>query len=469
MEAGTMKSIPQDLPQEQAPNDRISAFVDAFGIRQALRKAHACKARGVPVLIIFQYLLRLVFTRRSMYMDMQQNNPGFSQDAVYRLLNSIHIHWQKFLSLVAAFTIRQHIERLTSENRINVLIVDDTFYGRERSKKVELLTKVCDHSKKRFARGFRLLTLGWSDGNTFLPFTYCPLTSEEPEKRFCGMRPVDGRTIGYHNRMQAMTKAPAVMLKMLRQAKTAGIPSNYVLFDSWFSFPSTIMAVQQIGFHTICRVKSTSKIHYTCDGCQQPLNKIYRNHRKRPGRARYLLSVPVTLTNDQGETTPARVVFVRDRNNRKKWIALLSTDMNLPEEEIIRIYGKRWSIEVFFKMCKSYLRLGTEFQGLSFDSMVAHVAIVMTRYIILAWEHRSATDQRTFGEIFFFAFDEARDIQFQEAFAILLELLLNEIGNSLEIPEHQIDLLLTKLINTLPALIRNLLNRGYKKCSRKVS
>ena len=143
--------------------------------------------------------------------------------------------------------------------------------------------------------------------------------------------------------------------------------------------------------------------------------------------------------------------------------------MNLPEDEIIRIYRKRSSIEVFFKMCKSYLRLGTEFQGLSFDSMAARVVIVMTRYIILAWEHRSATDQRTFGDIFFFAFDEARDIQFQEAFEILMEMLMNELEENLGIPEHQIDLLLTKLIDVLPALIRNLLKREGKKCLRKVS
>ncbi len=34
--------------------------------------------------------------------------------------------------------------------------------------------------------------------------------------------------------------------------------------------------------------------------------------------------------------------------------------MGLSEEEIIRVYGKRWDIEVFFKICKSCLKLVKE-------------------------------------------------------------------------------------------------------------
>ena len=31
--------------------------------------------------------------------------------------------------------------------------------------------------------------------------------------------------------------------------------------------------------------------------------------------------------------------------------------MTITEEEIIRIYEKRWDIEVFIKVCKSYLKI----------------------------------------------------------------------------------------------------------------
>ena len=62
------------------------------------------------------------------------------------------------------------------------------------------------------------------------------------------------------------------------------------------------------------------------------------------------------------------------------WLVLLSTDLALTDAEIVRIYGMRWSIETFFKFAKSYLKLGTEFQGRSFDMLISHTTIVFARY-----------------------------------------------------------------------------------------
>ncbi len=53
-----------------------------------------------------------------------------------------------------------------------------------------------------------------------------------------------------------------------------------------------------------------------------------------------------------------------------------SGEASLTEDEIIRIYGKRWSIEVFFKVCKSYLCLTKECRSISFDAMTAHTAVL---------------------------------------------------------------------------------------------
>ncbi|MEK5446682.1 transposase [Paenibacillus sp. FSL R7-0331] len=60
-----------------------------------------------------------------------------------------------------------------------------------------------------------------------------------------------------------------------------------------------------------------------------------------------------------------KLIFVRNRNKKREWLAILSTDVTLDAAEIIRIYSIRWSIETFFKVTKSYLKLGTEFHGRS--------------------------------------------------------------------------------------------------------
>ena len=80
----------------------------------------------------------------------------------------------------------------------------------------------------------------------------------------------------------------------------------------------------------------------------------------------------LTLSWSGGNTPiPAKIVCVRNKANHKDWFAFLCADPDLSEEEIIRIYGKRWQIEVFFKTCKSMLNLIGECHSLSYDAQDA--------------------------------------------------------------------------------------------------
>jgi hypothetical protein len=195
--------------------------------------------------------------------------------------------------------------------------------------------------------------------------------------------------------------------------------------------------------------KKTSKMHYLYNGVMMPLTEIYKQNKKRRGRSKYLLSVEITLVKD-GVSIPARIVYVRNKNNRKDYLALITTDMNISEEEIIRIYGKRWDIEVFFKVCKSYLKLSKECNSLSYDAMNAHVAIVFTRYMMLAVENRQATDSRTLGEIFYLVSDELSDITWVEAFHMIIQIFMETISDKLSLTSKQLDQLMDSFLLALP-------------------
>lgn len=93
----------------------------------------------------------------------------------------------------------------------------------------------------------------------------------------------------------------------------------------------------------------------------------------------------------------------------------MSTDVGLSEKEIIRIYGKRWDIEVFFKTCKSGLKQTSECRSTSFEALNAHTAIVFVRYMLLSYMHRADTDGRSAGELFCAVCDEIADITFAMA------------------------------------------------------
>ena len=145
---------------------------------------------------------------------------------------------------------------------------------------------------------------------------------------------------------------------------------------------------------------------------------IFRRCKHRRGRSRYLLSVPVEICGGDDDATPiaAKLVFVRNRSNRKDYLVLLSTDASLTEDEIIQLYGKRWDIEVFFKTCKSGLRLTKERRSLSYDAVCAQTAIVFMRYLFLAVVVREDSDLRSSRPLFYLAADKIVDISFAAAF-----------------------------------------------------
>ena len=292
------KSITQDNQNDKQISTSIRRFFTRFHVSSTLKAANAYKKKGVPVMEIFQYLFLLIFSNRSMYMNLisGRNTPAFAKDTVYRFMKMIQINWIRFTTTLAERIIKEAIRPLDSEERVNVLIIDDSMFERNRSKKVELLTKVYDHAKHAYKFGFRMLTMSWSDGNTFLPVNSILLSSENKKNRVNKAKTVDKRTVGYKRRALSMQKG------------------------------------------TIGMVKKTPKMFFRYNGDDVSLISIYNRNKKRRGRSRYLLSVTVDVVKD-GSVIPAKVVYVR------KWIqafqmllqmfrAILSDTVELSETKI---------------------------------------------------------------------------------------------------------------------------------------
>lgn len=246
---------------------------------------------------------------------------------------------------------------------------------------------------------------------------------------------LDKRTIGFARRKLAQTKATSVMLDMIDLAKKACIPASYVLFDTWFCSSSSLIAIKKKILDIVAMAKKTPKMHYHYNGKMQPLTEIYRQNRKRRGCSKYLLSVEVSVVKDDN-SIPARIIYVRNKNKKKDYLALITTDMTISEEEAIRIYEKHWEIEVFFKVCKSYLKLSKECNSLSYDEMTAHTAIVFTRNMMLSAKNRNEYGIRTLGETFCFFSYELPDITCIQAFHMLMQIFMNTLSDKLSLTQN---------------------------------
>ena len=259
------------LPQEQNKHeifDTVSSFFKDFHIGNLLKRCNALKEKGVPVLDIFKYKLCNVFADRSMYMQMKTGSfsEGFSKNTYYRFQNDKRPNWLRFTSSLSR-SVARTIEPLTSKDRINAFVIDDTLFSRTGYKRTELASSLYDHVSGTNKNGFRLLTLGWTDGNTFLPINSSLLASSNPDCVVCEKKypEPDGRSNAAKIRKLARTKGTKAMLELIKEAVKAGYKADYVLFDSWFSSPAQLLDVKNLGFYCIAMVKKNDT-KYEYDG-----------------------------------------------------------------------------------------------------------------------------------------------------------------------------------------------------------
>ena len=396
--------------QTENTQNKFSKAISELQIGKLLRKSNITKNCGISAYEVFQFLLLLVFQGKNLFrfLNSKHKDQAVSKNTYYRFLNESSYNWKKFLLLLSSRVISA-FDRLTRPERVKVLVLDDSVIARNRSKKVELLARVYDHVDHKFKKGFTLLTLGWSDGYSFIPVGFNLLSSASKSNRYEEISDnIDHRSNGYKTRKESLLPKTEASLLLIKRALEAGICADYVLMDTWFTTEPMIKAILAEGLDVIGMVKQL-KQRYNYKGRNYTLHELQK-FVCFDGARNIFGSLCVTTKNG----IPVKIVFVRNRNKKSECLYLLSTDCSLSDSEIVRIYGNRWSIECF--------KLGTEFQSRNYDAMVSHTSIVFTRYMILEWIRRNENDQKTYGELFFMLCDDIQDMDLTNALQGLLSL-----------------------------------------------
>ena len=152
-----------------------------------------------------------------MYMQQKTGTfrESFSKNTFYRFMNSVKTNWLRFTTLLSKAVINT-IEPLTDEDRVNAFVVDDSLFERTSCKKTELGSKVFDHATMRYCKGYRLMTLGWTDGNTFVPVNSSLLASSKEQNIIGPTEKYDGRSLAAKRRKMAQSKGTDVMIELIR-------------------------------------------------------------------------------------------------------------------------------------------------------------------------------------------------------------------------------------------------------------
>jgi len=196
-----------------------------------------------------------------------------------------------------------------------------------------------------------------------------------------------GRVKEKRIRFRKKTNLALDMLKELDNLLPEGF-QVYILFDSWYASNQLLKFCRRRGWHVICAVKSN-----------RLLNEMKLSQWNQELKHQRYEHVSVTATDQRQKNYLVRVkqgrfkklpfdvcVIISKRHHRdKRPKYFLSTDTALAPQKILRIYQKRWPIEVDNFYVKQHLGL-TDFRVRSFEATEKWFAVVFLAYIFL--QHR---------------------------------------------------------------------------------
>ena len=400
--------------KEEGLTEIFSRLLGQFNLNRINALFDQCKCRGVDPKSIFHVLFMLPFVGlmnvRSLLLSGYSEELTAGKDAYYTFLSNPRIPWRKIVILFARQFLRL-VKRKSVDGPVDspqCLVVDDSILEK-RGKKMEFIGRVFDHSSHGYILGYKLLTLGFWDGKSFLPVDFSihheggknkkrGLKSSELKKQYKKQRKkVDA---GWQRVSEISRSKSEVALQMIRRAVKCGFCPKYVLADSWFISAPFIKAISGLkrkasqAVHVIGLMKTNRCLHLN--------NKIYKANklpelkRKQIKKSRKLKCsyIPFLV---QYKGTDLKVFFVR-MNGHQNWKLLITTDTHLSFIKAMEYYQIRWSIEVFFKDCKQNLYLG-KCQSVDFDTQIAAVSICFMNYMLLTLYKRFQSYE-SLGEIF---------------------------------------------------------------------
>lgn len=348
------------------------------------------------------------------------------KDTLYRFKNNPKFRWLSFYKKVT-HEILDSVEINQTPQKDRLFVIDDTILNKL-GKMIENVSFIYDHNLGRTVLGYCIVALGLFTATGFYPldFAYCfgqKRHPKSPNEKLGDPRTVSGKMS--HN-AKYCTKLE-LALRMIQDAVNAGIIPGYVLFDSWYSWPVFINGIRSIGhnIHVICRLKN-SKVLYEYKGQLYPLSQLYQKvkhqFKKDVRTGLFLTRLNVKMSGSQDDVTiffsknyrEPEIAPVKGQKKEKqeKWVAFLSTDTNLHASSIIKIYVKRWPVEVCFKECKQMLALGKD-QSNDFNAQVFSTMTSFLRYNMLMYLNKKE-NYSTLGELFAHLVDESALITYAD-------------------------------------------------------
>jgi hypothetical protein len=375
----------------------IHALYARFTTLKLKKHLDSFKEKGFSVKATLFDLLIMTITNQSVRMYVAGDSSDAAKDTYYRLKNEPRVDWRMVMFLFVnrfVYLVNQSTTEVSEEPRC--LVIDDTSCFK-RGKFIEGISKIFDHVFHRYCLGFKGLIMGYCDSKSFIPvdFSLHNEKGKRPDKPF-GLKPEElNRQFtkerqpdcpGYTRETERRISKSENTIAMIKRALRHRLQVDYILVDSWFmnlgliSYVYTLKSTYLLG---MCKFDDRKYIFKGKEkSVKQLLDWCKRNKkikRSRTIKARYA----EMIVEYKGYTMK---LFFSQFNDRS-WNVLITDNRAMTFAEAIKIYTKRWSIEVFFKETKQHLGLGKD-QSRDFDAQIASFTCVFLVYIMVSLRRR---------------------------------------------------------------------------------
>jgi hypothetical protein len=378
----------------------IYQTIQLLNMKTILIKSNFSKKEGVAVHMVVLHFVYMLVMNKKIFTFQNQSNDSFKKDVYYRLLANSSYNWRKMLSL-SSLKILSLLHTIQDSKAIKVFIIDDTVEDKVGKNVEGSCDSLYSNKGKRKIRGINVVSLNYSDGfsNFMLDFAiamnqYARVAIEDFTNK------VDHRTNAHKRRLETMKGKLQIAIDMVKRAVNSGIYADYLLVDSWYSKPVFIKEMNELGLRVISRMANNNKI-WNFIGKEKSLEAIYNKFKAlkqaKPGQyGKKIKYTYFSVTVEHRKAGRLKIVFIK---TKEKLIPIVSTDLDISDEEIIEIYRRRWDIEQGYKELREHFGFGKE-ENRIYEALIARITLSFFTYNIVSYINRISNEPKTIGGLF---------------------------------------------------------------------
>jgi len=406
-----------------------------FNLPQFSRSGGIEKRTGVEVSSLFETSIAiplfLVVTVRSFFSSSFEKIVESSPYAYYRFCQDSRFNWRRAMKTVSKFIGKREIETCIEAKYPSAFIIDDS--GLEKSgRRIEGVSKIYDHCTGHNVTGYKLVGLALFNGvyTKMLDFSLTAEKKLELKRGRQFSKDRNPKVPGAKRKKELRKDKITLACELIGRAAKNGYAADYALFDSWYACAQVINKVRSINggeAHFLGMVKADKRL-YVYNGRQYTLSKLRHAVMSEKKRCRRFRSSYVEVVCELKNVGTVKLYFSRFASN-KKWVCLLTTDLEMSYIKAIETYAIRWNIEIMFKECKQLLGLG-KCQANDFDAQIANAACVfITHSILVYFKYRE--DYQTLGELYRTIESQYTGLLTVEKILLMLEEILTVISSKM--------------------------------------